>query len=140
MATNDFSEENVLGQGGFGKVYKGVLGDHTEIAVKRMIDNESPSGVVAFLREVEIISVADHKNLLRLIGFCTTPSERLLVYPFMKNRSVASCLRGTTCSLGSLSCVVSRINKIFHESFQHIVQETFANPRSRIFSCSVSGC
>ncbi|KAI0498575.1 hypothetical protein KFK09_019463 [Dendrobium nobile] len=93
IATDSFSEKNVLGQGGFGKVYKGVLNDNTKIAVKRLIDYESPGGEAAFLREVELISVAVHRNLLRLIGFCTTPTERLLVYPFMQNLSVAYCLR-----------------------------------------------
>lgn len=93
LATDSFSEKNVLGQGGFGKVYKGVLSDNTKIAVKRLTDYESPGGEQAFLREVEMISVAVHRNLLRLIGFCTTPSERLLVYPYMQNLSVASRLR-----------------------------------------------
>jgi hypothetical protein len=46
------------------------------------------------LREVELISVAVHRNILRLIGFCTTQTERLLVYPFMQNLSVAYRLRG----------------------------------------------
>lgn len=72
-----------------------MLPDNTKIAVKRLTDYESPGGEAAFLREVEMISVAVHKNLLRLIGFCTTPTERLLVYPFMQNLSVAYRLRGT---------------------------------------------
>ncbi|KAL6552160.1 hypothetical protein OROGR_008314 [Orobanche gracilis] len=93
LATDSFSEKKVLGQGGFGKVYKGVLSDNTKVAVKRLTDFESPGGDAAFQREVEMISVAVHRNLLRLIGFCTTPTERLLVYPFMQNLSVASCLR-----------------------------------------------
>ncbi|KAI3931171.1 hypothetical protein MKW92_028898 [Papaver armeniacum] len=93
LATDSFSEKNVLGQGGFGKVYKGMLADNTKIAVKRLTDYQSPGGEQAFLREVEMISVAVHRNLLRLIGFCTTPSERLLVYPFMQNLSVAYRLR-----------------------------------------------
>uniref|UniRef100_A0A0E0JYI8 non-specific serine/threonine protein kinase n=1 Tax=Oryza punctata TaxID=4537 RepID=A0A0E0JYI8_ORYPU len=93
IATDNFSERNVLGQGGFGKVYKGVLPDGTKIAVKRLTDYESPGGEAAFLREVELISVAVHRNLLRLIGFCTTQTERLLVYPFMQNLSVAYRLR-----------------------------------------------
>jgi serine/threonine protein kinase len=97
IATNNFSEQNVLGKGGFGKVYKGVLGpDSVKIAVKRLFDVQSPEGELAFLREVELISIAVHKNILRLIGFCTTSTERLLVYPFMENLSVASRLRGTT--------------------------------------------
>lgn len=95
LATDNFSEKNVLGQGGFGKVYKGVLSDGTKVAVKRLTDYESPGGDAAFQREVEMISVAVHRNLLRLIGFCTTPTERLLVYPFMQNLSVAYQLRGT---------------------------------------------
>ncbi|KAK8716498.1 hypothetical protein V6N13_043805 [Hibiscus sabdariffa] len=93
LATDSFSENNVLGQGGFGKVYKGVLSDNTKVAVKRLIDFESPGGDAAFQREVEMIGVAVHRNLLRLIGFCTTPTERLLVYPFMPNLSVAYRLR-----------------------------------------------
>ncbi|KAL6646831.1 hypothetical protein ACP70R_015525 [Stipagrostis hirtigluma subsp. patula] len=93
IATDNFNERNVLGQGGFGKVYKGVLPDGTMIAVKRLTDYDSPAGESAFLREVELISVAVHRNLLRLIGFCTTQTERLLVYPFMPNLSVAYRLR-----------------------------------------------
>ncbi|KAH9321036.1 hypothetical protein KI387_015675, partial [Taxus chinensis] len=93
LATDSFSEKNVLGQGGFGKVYKGVLGDNIKVAVKRLTDYHSPGGEAAFLREVEMISVAVHRNLLRLIGFCVAPSERLLVYPYMQNLSVAHRLR-----------------------------------------------
>ena len=94
LATNDFSEANIIGQGGFGKVYKGILTDGTSVAVKRLIQYHNPGGEAAFLREVQLISVAVHKNLLRLIGFCTTSRERILVYPFMKNLSVAYRLRG----------------------------------------------
>jgi len=94
IATDNFSEKNILGQGGFGKVYKGILADGTKVAVKRLTDYESPAGDAAFQREVELISIAVHRNLLRLIGFCTTSTERLLVYPFMQNLSVAYRLRG----------------------------------------------
>ncbi|KAJ1276312.1 hypothetical protein BS78_05G204800, partial [Paspalum vaginatum] len=95
IATNNFSERNVLGKGGFGKVYKGVLPgpDRRKVAVKRLFEVEKPDGEMAFLREVELTSIAVHKNILRLIGFCMTPKERLLVYPFMENRSVASRVR-----------------------------------------------
>lgn len=78
-------------------MYKGVLADGTKVAVKRLTDYESPGGDAAFQREVEMISVAVHRNLLRLIGFCTTQTERLLVYPFMQNLSVAYRLRGIRC-------------------------------------------
>lgn len=94
LATDNFDESNIIGQGGFGRVYRGVLSDNVKIAVKRLTDYNSPGGEAAFLREVQLISVAVHRNLLRLIGFCTTASERVLVYPFMKNLSVAYRLRG----------------------------------------------
>ncbi|PPD82903.1 hypothetical protein GOBAR_DD20162 [Gossypium barbadense] len=93
LATDNFNEGNIIGQGGFGRVYKGVLSDNTKVAVKRLADYYSPGGEDAFQREVQLISVAVHKNLLRLIGFCTTSSERILVYPFMQNLSVAYQLR-----------------------------------------------
>lgn len=77
-------------------MYKGILPGPDKVAVKRLMKVESHEGEMAFLREVELISIAVHKNILRLIGFCTTPTERLLVYPFMENLSVASRLRGRT--------------------------------------------
>ncbi|XP_065881924.1 probable LRR receptor-like serine/threonine-protein kinase At5g63710 isoform X2 [Euphorbia lathyris] len=92
LATDNFSESNVIGQGGFGKVYRGVLGDNTRVAVKRLSDY-SPGGEASFQREVLLVSIAVHRNLLRLIGFCTTSSERILVYPYMPNLSVAYHLR-----------------------------------------------
>lgn len=93
IATDNFNESNVIGQGGFGKVYKGKLTDNTKVAVKRLTAYHNPGGEAAFLREVQLISVAVHKNLLRLIGFCTTASEKILVYPYMENLSVAYRLR-----------------------------------------------
>ncbi|XP_057492757.1 probable LRR receptor-like serine/threonine-protein kinase At5g63710 isoform X3 [Actinidia eriantha] len=93
LATDNFSESHIIGQGGFGKVYRGVISDNLRVAVKRLTDYYSPGGEAAFLREVQLISVAVHRNLLRLIGFCTTSSERILVYPFMQNLSVAYRLR-----------------------------------------------
>ncbi|CAL9206621.1 unnamed protein product [Musa hybrid cultivar] len=93
IATDDFNEKNVLGQGGFGKVYLGVLSDNSKVAIKWLTDQGNRAGEDAFLREVDLISVAVHKNLLRLIGFCTTPTEQLLVYPYMQNLSVAYQLR-----------------------------------------------
>ncbi|KAK7318393.1 hypothetical protein RJT34_03092 [Clitoria ternatea] len=93
LATKNFSESNVIGQGGFGKVYKGVLSDNTKVAVKRLSDYHNPGGEAAFEREVQLISVAVHRNLLKLIGFCATSTERILVYPFMENLSVAYRLR-----------------------------------------------
>ncbi|KAJ0975200.1 hypothetical protein J5N97_017165 [Dioscorea zingiberensis] len=93
VATDTFSNKNILGRGGFGKVYKGRLADGSLVAVKRLKEERTPGGELQFQTEVEMISMAVHRNLLRLRGFCMTPTERLLVYPFMANGSVASCLR-----------------------------------------------
>ncbi|XP_010467204.1 PREDICTED: somatic embryogenesis receptor kinase 4 isoform X2 [Camelina sativa] len=93
VATDNFSNKNVLGRGGFGKVYKGRLADSSLVAVKRLKEERTKGGELQFQTEVEMISMAVHRNLLRLRGFCMTPTERLLVYPYMANGSVASCLR-----------------------------------------------
>ncbi|XP_008809508.2 LRR receptor kinase BAK1-like [Phoenix dactylifera] len=93
VATDGFSNKNILGRGGFGKVYKGRLTDGSLVAVKRLKEERTPGGELQFQTEVEMISMAVHRNLLRLRGFCMTPTERLLVYPYMANGSVASCLR-----------------------------------------------
>jgi len=94
LATNNFSSKNMIGKGGFGNVYKGYLQDGTVIAVKRLKDGNAIGGEIQFQTEVEMISLAVHRNLLRLYGFCMTTTERLLVYPYMSNGSVASRLKG----------------------------------------------
>ncbi|ONK69705.1 uncharacterized protein A4U43_C05F25870 [Asparagus officinalis] len=91
-ATENFSGKCILGKGGFGNVYRGKLSDGTIVAVKRLKDVGS-AGEAQFKTEVEMISLAVHRNLLRLIGYCATSTERILVYPFMANGSVASRLR-----------------------------------------------
>ncbi|GMH01837.1 hypothetical protein Nepgr_003676 [Nepenthes gracilis] len=93
LATNNFSSKNILGNGGFGIVYKGYLLDGTVVAVKRLKDGNAIGGEIQFQTEVEMISLAVHRNLLRLYGFCMTTTERLLVYPYMSNGSVAARLK-----------------------------------------------
>ncbi|XP_010274437.1 PREDICTED: probable LRR receptor-like serine/threonine-protein kinase At5g45780 isoform X7 [Nelumbo nucifera] len=92
IATDNFSPKNILGQGGYGVVYRGCLRNGTVVAVKRLKD-PSFTGEVQFQTEVEMIGLALHRNLLRLYGFCMTSNERLLVYPYMPNGSVADRLR-----------------------------------------------
>ncbi|XP_047154576.1 probable LRR receptor-like serine/threonine-protein kinase At5g45780 isoform X2 [Vigna umbellata] len=94
IATGSFNSKNILGQGGFGVVYKGCLANKMLVAVKRLKD-PNYTGEVQFQTEVEMIGLAVHRNLLRLYGFCMTPDERLLVYPYMPNGSVADRLRET---------------------------------------------
>ncbi|XP_031127570.1 BRASSINOSTEROID INSENSITIVE 1-associated receptor kinase 1-like, partial [Ipomoea triloba] len=93
IATDNFSNSNILGRGGFGKVYKGRLADGSLVAVKRRKEERTQGGEMQFQIEVELISMLVHRNLLRLLGFCMTPTERLLVYPYMANGSLASHLR-----------------------------------------------
>ncbi|KAI8002821.1 LRR receptor kinase SERK2 [Camellia lanceoleosa] len=79
VATDGFSNKNILGRGGFGKVYKGRLADGTLVAVKRLKEERTPGGELQFQTEVEMISMAVHRNLLRLRGFCMTPTGFLFI-------------------------------------------------------------
>ncbi|RLN01184.1 protein NSP-INTERACTING KINASE 3-like [Panicum miliaceum] len=91
-ATNNFSRRNILGEGGYGIVYKGCLLDGTTVAVKRLKHHVLVVGDDQFHMEVGVIGLVVHRNLLHLTGFCTTNDERLLVYPYMPNGTVASKL------------------------------------------------
>nr|XP_043620387.1 cysteine-rich receptor-like protein kinase 6 [Erigeron canadensis] len=91
LATNNFSMESKLGEGGFGPVYKGKLQDGRDIAVKRLSRN-SGQGLVEFKTEVQLIIKLQHKNLVRLLGYCVKGSERLLIYEFMANNSLDTFL------------------------------------------------
>ncbi|KAK1438194.1 hypothetical protein QVD17_03999 [Tagetes erecta] len=86
-ATNFFDEANKLGQGGFGAVYKGVLPDGKEIAVKRLFFNHKHRAG-DFFNEVNIISSVDHKNLVKLIGFSCLGPESMLIYEYLPSRSL----------------------------------------------------
>uniref|UniRef100_M1B1Y7 non-specific serine/threonine protein kinase n=1 Tax=Solanum tuberosum TaxID=4113 RepID=M1B1Y7_SOLTU len=86
-ATASFDEANKLGQGGFGTVYKGVLQDGREIAVKRLFFNNKHRAA-DFYNEVNIISSVEHKNLVRLLGCSCSGPESLLVYEFLPNQSL----------------------------------------------------
>ncbi|CAN1347413.1 G-type lectin S-receptor-like serine/threonine-protein kinase At4g27290 [Linum perenne] len=86
-ATNSFSPNNILGQGGFGTVYKGTLRDGIEIAVKRL-SSDSKQGADEFKNEAINIAKLQHRNLVRLLGCCVQRGERMLLYEFMPNRSL----------------------------------------------------
>ncbi|XP_071701607.1 cysteine-rich receptor-like protein kinase 2 isoform X2 [Rutidosis leptorrhynchoides] len=86
-ATSSFNEANKLGQGGFGTVYKGVLPDGRDIAVKRLFLNHRHRAG-DFYNEVNIISSVDHKNLVKLIGFSCLGPESVLIYEYLSNRSL----------------------------------------------------
>ncbi|CAM0879080.1 unnamed protein product [Alopecurus aequalis] len=86
-ATDNFSEENKLGEGGFGPVYKGLFPEGVEIAVKRL-DSDSDQGLVEFKNEVELIAKLQHRNLVRLMGCCSQGVEKVLVYEYLPNKSL----------------------------------------------------
>ncbi|XVF27795.1 hypothetical protein REPUB_Repub14bG0139700 [Reevesia pubescens] len=87
VATNNFSDENKLGQGGFGAVYKGLLSGGQEVAVKRLSMN-SGQGDLEFKNEVLLVAKLQHRNLVRLLGFCLEGNEKLLIYEFVPNTSL----------------------------------------------------
>lgn len=93
IATNDFHDANKLGSGGFGTVYKGKLPNGLEIAVKRLSQN-SRQGEQEFKNEVMLLAKLQHRNLVRLIGFCLEGTERLLIYEFVPNSSLDQFLFG----------------------------------------------
>ncbi|XP_061336850.1 G-type lectin S-receptor-like serine/threonine-protein kinase At4g27290 [Gastrolobium bilobum] len=90
-ATNNFSTDNKLGQGGFGPVYKGTLLDGQEIAVKRL-SRSSGQGLKEFKNEVILCAKLQHRNLVKVLGFCIDGEEKMLLYEYMPNKSLDSFL------------------------------------------------
>ncbi|KAM7488828.1 hypothetical protein LguiB_026312 [Lonicera macranthoides] len=88
-ATNNFSEDNKLGEGGFGPVYKGKLEDGKEIAVKRL-SKDSRQGLDEFKNEVICIAKLQHRNLIKLLGCCIEGQEKMLIYEYMPNTGLDS--------------------------------------------------
>ncbi|CDY46900.1 BnaA01g28000D [Brassica napus] len=87
QATDNFSNVNLIGQGGFGYVHKGVLPDGTEVAIKQLKAG-SRQGEREFRAEIEIISRVHHRHLVSLLGYCVTGTQRLLVYEFLPNKTL----------------------------------------------------
>ncbi|XP_040868072.1 cysteine-rich receptor-like protein kinase 10 isoform X2 [Glycine max] len=87
VATNNFSDSNKLGEGGFGAVYQGRLSNGQVIAVKRL-SSDSGQGGVEFKNEVLLLAKLQHRNLVRLLGFSLEGKEKLLVYEFVPNKSL----------------------------------------------------
>ncbi|AQK63418.1 Receptor-like kinase TMK2 [Zea mays] len=91
--TNNFSEENILGRGGFGTVYKGELHDGTKIAVKRMEAGVMGNkGLNEFKSEIAVLTKVRHRNLVSLLGYCLDGNERILVYEYMPQGALSQHL------------------------------------------------
>ncbi|XP_047307005.1 G-type lectin S-receptor-like serine/threonine-protein kinase At4g03230 [Impatiens glandulifera] len=97
-ATNYFSDQNKLGQGSFGNVYKGIFHGGQEIAVKRL-SSKSIQGLEEFKNEVVLIAKLQHRNLVRLLGYCVKGDEKILLYEYMKNRSLDAFIFDRTLCL-----------------------------------------
>ncbi|CAK9262193.1 unnamed protein product [Sphagnum jensenii] len=93
-ATRDFHQDNKLGEGGFGVVYKGILLDGTKLAIK-LLTTKSHQGIDDFLNEVVSITGVRHKNLVKLKGCCLHHTQRLLVYEYVENKNLAEALWGS---------------------------------------------
>ncbi|XP_058105645.1 probable receptor-like protein kinase At5g24010 [Magnolia sinica] len=96
LATSNFDENSVIGRGGFGIVYKGVLTNGMKVAVKRSTPG-SRQGHSEFLTEIKIFAKIRHRHLLSLIGYCEEQSEMILVYEFMENGTLQDHLYGLEC-------------------------------------------
>ncbi|KAI4341649.1 hypothetical protein MLD38_026346 [Melastoma candidum] len=94
-ATNNFAQSSILGEGGFGRVFKGVLSDGTAVAIKRLTSG-GQQGDKEFLVEVEMLSRLHHRNLVKLVGYYSSPdsSQHLLCYELVPNGSLESWLHG----------------------------------------------
>ncbi|KAF2298123.1 hypothetical protein GH714_015299 [Hevea brasiliensis] len=102
QVTNNFSEENIIGRGGFGVVYRGELHDGTKIAVKRMESTVmGTKGMNEFQAEIAVLSKVRHRHLVALLGYCVNGNERLLVYEYMPRGTL-----GIICLIGKFIATV----------------------------------
>lgn len=127
-ATGGFSEQNLLGQGGFGYVHKGVLPNGKEVAVKSLKSN-SGQGEREFHAEVDIISRVHHRHLVSLVGYCIAGSQRMLVYEFVPNNTLEYHLHGIHIYL-SLSFILLflqlNINYVYQFLYCHYILRTWS--------------
>ncbi|KAK1420208.1 hypothetical protein QVD17_21613 [Tagetes erecta] len=101
-ATNGLADENVIGEGGYGIVYSGVLGDNTRVAVKNLLNNRGQAER-EFKVEVEAIGRVRHKNLVRLLGYCVEGAYRMLVYEYVNNGNLEQWLHGDVGDVSPLT-------------------------------------
>ncbi|KAK6142790.1 hypothetical protein DH2020_023138 [Rehmannia glutinosa] len=101
-ASNGLSDENVIGEGGYGIVYYGVLADNTRVAIKNLLNNRGQAEK-EFKVEVEAIGRVRHKNLVRLFGYCVEGAYRMLVYEYVDNGNLDQWLHGDVGEVSPLT-------------------------------------
>ncbi|XP_051127637.1 probable serine/threonine-protein kinase At1g01540 [Andrographis paniculata] len=109
-ASNGLSDENVIGEGGYGIVYYGVLTDNTRVAIKNLLNNRGQAEK-EFKVEVEAIGRVRHKNLVRLLGYCVEGAYRMLVYEYVDNGNLDQWLHGDVGDVSPLTWEI-RVNVI----------------------------
>lgn len=107
-ASNGFSAQNLLGEGGFGSVYKGTLADGKEVAIKQLRSGGG-QGEREFRSEVEIISRIHHRHLVSLVGYCISGERRLLVLDYLPNNTLYFHLHGKFAILDVELCVSRKV-------------------------------
>ncbi|KAF3508156.1 hypothetical protein F2Q69_00000736 [Brassica cretica] len=103
MATNGFSNENFIGEGDYGVVYRGEFLDSTPIAVKRIIKKLDQRGEEEFICKVNAVGRMCHKNIVRLLGYCIEGTDRILVYEYVSNGNLENWLHGEKKQHGCLT-------------------------------------
>lgn len=96
IATGNFREESLLGEGGFGKVYKGLLANSKKIVAIKQLNQDGLQGNREFIVEVLVLNLLNHPNLVKLIGYCADGDQRLLVYEYMSLGSLEDHLHYPT--------------------------------------------
>ncbi|CAL0306908.1 unnamed protein product [Lupinus luteus] len=102
VATNRFSKDNIIGEGGYGVVYRGQLVNGSPVAVKKLLNNLGQAEK-EFRVEVEAIGHVRHKNLVRLLGYCIEGTHRLLIYEYVNNGNLEQWLHGAMRQYGFLT-------------------------------------
>lgn len=145
-ATKGFNQRNLLGTGGFGKVYRGVLPiSKLEVAVKK-ISHESRQGMKEFVAEVVSIGRLRHRNLVRLLGYCRRKDELLLVYDYMSNGSLDKYLhwdeRKTTLDWATRSHIIQDVAcglQYLHEKWEKVVMHRDIKASNVLLDSNMNG-
>ncbi|GJV46019.1 probable LRR receptor-like serine/threonine-protein kinase isoform X1 [Tanacetum coccineum] len=124
LATQNFSSSSVVGRGGYGKVYKGILWDGTVVAIK-LAEEGSLQGEKEFLAEIELLSRLHHRNLVSLVGYCGEEQEKMLVYEFISRGTLRDRL---TAKSGESLSFRMRLNVALDSAKGILYLHTEANP------------